>query len=176
MYVIDLLSYTNEAMETTNSTYKNQHSKKPYTTFIGMLVASFIAMYVCMYFNTYEMNHVYFSLTRCYMTCIGIAAMSAIMLLCMRHMYQNKKKNTAILSGSLLLFIAAIILVRTQTPVGDVLYMKAMIPHHSIALLTSRNAEIEDPEVRALADQIILAQEKEIAVMKTLIDKLEKEK
>jgi uncharacterized protein (DUF305 family) len=141
-----------------------------------MLSGSFIAMYITMYFNTYAIDQVYFSLTRFYMTCLGIAAMAVIMLLFMLNMFKNKKKNIAILLGSLILFISALFLVRTQTPIGDVLYMKAMIPHHSIAILTSKRADIKDSDVRKLADEIIKAQEKEIAEMKTYIKRIESEK
>lgn len=147
--------------------------KNNYTKFVLMLVASFVAMYITMYLNTYEWDHVYFSLTRIYMACLGIAAMAVIMLSLMLHMHRNRKKNMAIYVGSLVLFIGALSLVRAQEPIGDVLYMKAMIPHHSIAILTSKRAAIKDPEVRKLADEIIKAQEKEIAEMKAYIKRLE---
>lgn len=95
----------------------------------------------------------------------------------MRKMYKNKKKNIAILLGSAILFVGALGLVRAQSPiVGDVLWMKAMIPHHSIAILTSKRADIKDPEVRKLADDIIKAQEKEIGEMKAMIKRLENNK
>lgn len=151
-----------------------QHMKGNYGRFFLMLGLSFAAMYVTMYFNTYDMDHVYFSLTRFYMACLGIAAMAVIMLSLMLNMYRNKKKNIAIYLGSLVLFLGALGLVRAQGPVvGDILYMKAMIPHHSIAILTSKRADIDDPEVRKLADEIIKAQEKEIAEMKKMIKRLE---
>lgn len=155
---------------------QNKEGEKHYTKFVLMLTGSFIAMYITMYFNTYEIAHVYFSLTRFYMACLGIAAMAVIMLLFMLNMYKNKKKNAAIILGSLILFVSALTLVRTQTPIGDVLYMKAMIPHHSIAILTSKMADIKDPEVRKLADEIIKAQEKEIAEMKAYIKRLQSAK
>jgi uncharacterized protein (DUF305 family) len=111
------------------------------------------------------------------MACLGIACMAVIMWFFMRKMYQNKKKNFAVLLGSVVLFISALGLVRAQSPIiGDILYMKAMIPHHSIAILTSKRADIKDPEVRKLADEIIEAQEKEIAEMKEYITRLEAEK
>lgn len=160
-------------METNKEHSKNNN----YTKFILMLVASFIAMYVTMYLNTYAIDHVYFSLTRFYMTCLGISAMAVIMWVAMRKMYQNKKKNIAILLGSLILFVGALGLVRAQSPViGDLLWLKAMIPHHSIAILTSERADIEDPAVRKLADEIIEAQEREIAEMKEMIKRLESAK
>lgn len=92
----------------------------------------------------------------------------------MRNMYQNKKKNIAIVVGSITLFLSAVVLVRTQAPiVGDVLYMKAMIPHHSIAILTSERADIKDSEVKKLATEIIKAQKREIEEMKAMINRLE---
>jgi Na+/melibiose symporter-like transporter len=157
---------------------KINHEKKSndnYTRFFLMLGGSFIAMYITMYLNTYAIDHVYFSLTRFYMTCLGIAAMAVIMLSLMLKMYKNKKKNIAIYVGSLVLFISALGLVRAQAPiVDDVLYMRAMIPHHSIAILTSKRADIKDPEVRKLADEIIEAQKREIDEMKKYIKRLEK--
>lgn len=156
----------------------NQHSNNGnYKSFFLMLGLSFAAMYITMYLNTYEIDHVYFSLTRFYMVCLGISTMAVIMLLFMLKMYINKKKNIAILVGSFVLFVGALGLVRAQSPiVGDVLWMKAMIPHHSIAILTSERADIQDPEVKKLANDIIEAQKKEIEEMKAMIKRLENEK
>ncbi|MEM8521295.1 DUF305 domain-containing protein [Flavobacterium sp. PL12] len=155
-----------------------KHKKQNmYTKFISMLGLSFLAMYVTMYLNTYSVDHVYFSLTRFYMTCLGISAMSLIMLFFMMGMYRNKKKNMLIILGSIILFSSALFLVRVQKPiVGDTLWMRAMIPHHSIAILTSERADIKDPEVKKLADDIIAAQKKEIEQMKLMIKRLENEK
>ena len=155
----------------------NKMKKGNYTKFVAMLAASFIAMYITMYLNTYQIDHVYFSLTRFYMSCLGIATMAIIMFVAMRNMYNNKKKNIAIVLGSVALFGTALGLVRVQAPiVGDVLWMKAMIPHHSIAILTSGRADIQDPEVKKLADDIIKAQKREIEEMKAMIQRLENEK
>ncbi|MCG9971817.1 DUF305 domain-containing protein [Christiangramia crocea] len=162
-----------------DSKENNQNKMKggKYVKFFMMLGLSFIAMYITMYLNTYEFDHVYFSLTRFYMTCLGISAMAVIMLSFMLNMYKNKKKNIAIYVGSLVLFISALGLVRAQGPIiGDVLYMKAMIPHHSIAILTSKRADIKDPETKKLAEEIIEAQKREIAQMKKIIYRLENEK
>jgi uncharacterized protein (DUF305 family) len=71
-------------------------------------------------------------------------------------------------------FAAALWLVRSQETVDDVSYMKAMIPHHSIAILTSERAHIRDLRVRMLADKIIEAQVREIGEMKALIADLER--
>ena len=161
-----------------NTQKQNEEMKKGnYTKFLLMLAVSFIAMYITMYLNTYQIDHVYFSLTRFYMSCLGIAAMAIIMFVAMRNMYQNKKKNIAIVLGSIVLFVGALGLVRDQkSTVGDILWMKAMIPHHSIAILTSERADIQDPEVKKLAEDIIKAQEKEIAEMKAMIKRLENNK
>ncbi|MFD0861478.1 DUF305 domain-containing protein [Sungkyunkwania multivorans] len=145
-----------------------------YTKFILMLVCSAISMYVTMYFNTYELSHVFFSWTRMYMTLIGIGGMAIIMFLFMRGMYKNTLKNVAILVGSILLMVVSTVLVRQQIPIDDIKWMKAMIPHHSIALLTSSQANLTDPEVKQLAEEIIKAQEREIAEMKDMIERLEK--
>lgn len=154
---------------------KNHEMKKNnYTKFVLMLAASFVAMYITMYLNTYAIDHVYFSLTRFYMSCLGIATMAIIMFVAMRNMYQNKKKNIAIVLGSIILFFGALTLVRIQKPiVGDILWLKAMIPHHSIAILTSSRADIKDPEVKKLAEDIIKAQEREIKEMKAMIKRLQ---
>ncbi|QNM85843.1 DUF305 domain-containing protein [Polaribacter pectinis] len=160
----------------------NQHTNKEngmsnYTKFFLMLGCSFVAMYITMYLNTYEFDHVYFSLTRFYMSCLGISTMALIMWFFMRNMYQNKKKNIAIVFGSIVLFLGALGLVREQkSTVDDVLWMKAMIPHHSIAILTSERADIKDSEVKKLANDIIKAQKKEIEEMKAMIKRLENEK
>ena len=160
-----------------NEHENNKKGMSQYTKFFLMLGSSFIAMYITMYLNTYEFDHVWFSLTRFYMVCLGIATMAVIMLLFMLNMYKDKKKNIAILAGSVILFLGALGLVRDQkSTVGDVLWMKAMIPHHSIAILTSERADIKDPEVKKLAEDIIKAQRKEIAEMKAMIERLENEK
>ena len=164
-------------MENSNQDSNKQKGMSNYTKFFLMLGLSFIAMYITMYLNTYEFDHVYFSLTRFYMSCLGISTMAVIMWFFMRNMYKNKKKNIAILLGSLVLFLGALGLVRDQkSTVDDVLWMRAMIPHHSIAILTSERADIQDPEVRKLADDIIKAQKKEIEEMKAMIKRLENEK
>lgn len=161
----------------TNKHTNNDKGKSNYTKYFLMLGASFIAMYITMYLNTYEFDHVYFSLTRFYMVCLGISTMALIMFFFMKNMYTNKKKNLGIVIGSIVLFLSALGLVRDQkSTVDDVLWMKAMIPHHSIAILTSERADIQDPEVKKLAEDIIKAQKKEIEEMKAMIKRLENEK
>ncbi len=147
----------------------NQEKKSNYGTFAAMIVTSMVVMFGLMYLNTYEFSHVRFSETRFYMTFIMGAAMAVIMLSFMRGMYDNTKANWAIYLGSLVIFVAALFLVRSQITVQDASYMRAMIPHHSIAILTSERANIEDARVRELADGIIEAQRREIKEMEWLL-------
>lgn len=144
-----------------------------YKKYFSMLTASFIAMYIVMYFHTYEIGHVFFSTTRLYMTFLMICPMALIMLGFMRKMYENRKLNSIIVVVFMTVFVTSLIFMRSQTFIGDMHYMKGMIPHHSIAILTSKRAKITDPEVRKLADEIIKAQEKEIVQMKNILKRME---
>jgi uncharacterized protein (DUF305 family) len=146
---------------------------KSYARFGLMIATSTVAMYGLMYLNTYESGHVSFSETRLYMALVMGATMAVIMLSFMWHMYTRRAMNIGIYVAGVVLFSLALWLVRSQTTIQDVSYMKAMIPHHSIAILTSERARIADPRVRELADQIIESQREEIAEMKTLIADLE---
>jgi len=137
-----------------------------------MLILSFFIMYGVMFLNVDEVSHIYVSNTRCYMSFLMVSPMAVLMILMMRKMYANKKLNIIILSSSVVVFIVALSFLRNQTFVSDVEYMKAMIPHHSSAILTSKHASIKDPEVRDLADSIIASQEKEISEMKKAILRL----
>lgn len=130
-----------------------------------------IAMFFLMYVNSYEIiAHAWFSETRFFMTLIMGGAMIIIMLAFMRGMYKSNTVNLAIFAGGAILLLFAIFLVRSQVTVTGVDYMEGMIPHHSIAILTSKRAEISDPRVRSLADGIIQTQRKEIKEMEWLIN------
>ncbi|MCH4812605.1 DUF305 domain-containing protein [Vreelandella neptunia] len=148
--------------------------KMSYWRFVAMVATSTIIMYGLMYLNTYAFDHVFWSETRAWIALVMGAVMAVVMLSFMLNMYQKKKINIAIYAGSAVLFIAALWIVRSQVTVDDTDYMKAMIPHHSIAILTSERAKISDPRVRELADEIIAAQRREIEEMKQLINDLEK--
>ena len=125
------------------------------------------------YLNTYSIDHVFWSWTRFFMTMMSAATMTVVMLTFMLGMYRNRMVNAVIVVGAVVVFGAGLALVRTQATVGDVAWMRAMIPHHSIAILTSERAHLEDPRVRELADSIIEAQRKEIEEMKAYIKELE---
>jgi len=140
-----------------------------YRRFGLMILVSTLVMYGLMYLNTYELAHVHFSQTRAWMALVMGAAMAIVMLAFMAGMYKDKRVNAGIFTGAALLFAASLWMVRSQSTVDDVSYMRAMIPHHSIAIMTSERARIGDPRVRKLADGIAATQRKEIAEMEGLI-------
>jgi hypothetical protein len=143
-----------------------------YLRFALMIAVSTVVMFGMMYLNTYELDHVLFSQTRVWMALLMGAGMAIIMIGFMWSMYPNRRVNAAIAAGSAVVFAVSLALVRSQETVSDVSYMMAMVPHHSIAIMTSRRAHIRDPRVRKLADGIIEAQVREIGEMKTLIAEL----
>lgn len=148
----------------------NQGTHASYKRFFAMIGTAMVAMFLLTYLNSYQLvDHAWFSETRLFMTLVMGAAMIVIMLAFMLGMYQNSKVNMAIFLGAGLLFLSAVWLVRSQATVSGVDYMEGMIPHHSIAILTSERAQIEDPRVRQLADEIIEAQRREINEMEWLI-------
>lgn len=144
-----------------------------YLRFGLMIAVSTMVMLGLMYLNTYQIDHVFYSQTRAWMALLMGAVMAVIMLGFMWGMYKNRRVNYAIIAGSLVVFAMSLWLVRSQETVSDIDYMRAMIPHHSIAILTSTNAHINDPRVRKLADGIVAAQVREIGEMKQLIADLE---
>lgn len=156
---------------------ESQHSGKgdgPYWKFMAMIGTSTAVMLFLMYLNTYSIDHVFWSETRFWMAFVMGGAMMVVMLLFMWGMYTNLRKNMIILGVAAVVFGGGLWLVRSQTTVNGVEYMRAMIPHHSIAIMTSERAHIRDPRVRKLAHDIIVAQRREIAQMKYLIADIEK--
>lgn len=141
-----------------------------YGRFFAMIATSTVVMFGLMYFNTYLLSHVFWSETRAYMALVMGATMAIIMLSFMLANYSSKRVNVAIYVGAILVFALSLWLVRSQATVDDRSFMRAMIPHHSIAIMTSSRANITDPHVRKLADEIIYAQDKEIAEMRFMID------
>lgn len=145
-----------------------------YWRFAAMIATSTVVMYGLMYLNTWAWEQVFWSETRAWMALVMGSTMAVIMLAFMLNMYNKKGINYAIFGGAIAVFAASLWLVRSQASVDDIEYMKAMIPHHSIAILTSTRAQITDPRVRKLADEIVEAQEREIAEMRYLVRNLER--
>jgi len=145
-----------------------------YGRFAAMIATSTITMFGLMYLNTYAVDHVFYSQTRMWMALLMGAAMAIVMLGFMWTMYRGTKIKITVVIAAVVVFAASLWLVRSQETVSDISYMKAMIPHHSIAIMTSERAHIRDPRVRDLADGIIEAQVREIGEMKTVIEDLER--
>lgn len=142
-----------------------------YVRFFAMVATSTIVMFALMYVNSFEvLGHARLSAQRIYMGVIMGAAMMIVMLGFMFSMYKNRTANIAIIAGAAVLLVSTVLLMRNQAMIGDVAYMNGMIPHHSIAILTSENARIEDVRVRELADAIIDAQQREIGEMEWLVE------
>ena len=148
---------------------------KGYGRLLAMVLTSTVVMYFFMYWNIYRLEDFVLSETRAFMAMLMGGTMLAIMLAFMLHMYRSKAVNIALFVLSGVLFAVGLWLVRSQTTVQDGSWMSSMIPHHSIAIMVSERAEISDPRVRKLADEIIAAQEKEIAEMEYLIRAIEVE-
>jgi hypothetical protein len=147
-----------------------QHSEGPmYGRFAAMIATSTTAMFLLTYTNTSVLDHVRFSEERLYMALLMGSAMTIIMLGYMWGMYRSRRANVAIVAGAVLVGATAVLLVRSQALIEDRDYMSSMIPHHSIAILTSERSGIEDVRVRELADQIISSQRQEIAEMEWLL-------
>lgn len=145
-----------------------------YARFAAMLLTSTSVMLALMYSMVYRANDLRWSQTRFWMALYMGAAMTIVMLTFMLDMYANVRRNIVILAGAAVLFAGTLALARSQETVDDVAWMKAMIPHHSIALTTSHRAHLTDPRVRQLAAQIIESQTREIAEMDSLIADLER--
>lgn len=141
-----------------------------YLRFGLMIATSIVVMFCLKYLSTYELGHVFYSEMRTYMALMMGAAMAVVMLSFMLPMHKNKRMNVGIYGGSVIVFMLTLFLIRSQATIGDSSYMRSMIPHHSIAVLTSERSEIADFRVRELADGIIKAQRKEIKEMEWLLD------
>lgn len=149
------------------------NTSKNYRIFLLMMIVSFLIMYAVMFLNVDAVDHIYLSTTRAYMALLMVAPMSIVMLLMMGRMYPNKKLNSGIILAAVVLFGLVLTGLRRQVFISDEQYMKAMIPHHSSAILTSKHANLKDPEVKKLSLQIIASQEKEIAEMKAMLSRID---
>lgn len=141
-----------------------------YVRFFAMIGTSTALMYALTYTNVFAIAHIRFSEERLYMALLMGSMMAIVMLGFMWRMYPDRRINVGIVVGALVVGALSFALSQTQLLVHDQRYMEAMIPHHSIAILTSERAGIADLRVRSLADGIISAQVREIAEMDWLLD------
>lgn len=142
--------------------------------FAAMIATSTFIMFFLMYQLVYSAEHLLFSLNRLIAAFIMGSVMTVVMLGFMWSMYKGKALKIAVLAGALVGSVALLAINRSQALVDDVLFMDAMIPHHSIAINNARRAEISDPRVRELANEIVASQVREIAEMKLLIEDIER--
>ena len=151
-----------------------QMSGMSWGRFAAMIATSTFIMFFLMYQLVYSFDHATFSINRLVASLIMGSVMAVIMLGFMWSMYTGRIAKVAVLAGALLVALALLATNRSQALIGDVAFMKSMIPHHSIAINNARRASISDPRVRELADQIIASQVREIAEMKALIEDIER--
>lgn len=142
--------------------------------FAAMIAVSTALMFPLMYQLIYSMDHATFSTNRLVSALVMGSLMAFLMLAFMWSMFKPHTVKLAVLVGSAVLFAALLTINRSQALIGDVGFMKSMIPHHSIAINNARKAEITDPRVRKLADEIISSQVREIREMKILIDDIQR--
>ena len=141
--------------------------------FAAMVATSTFIMFFLMYQLVYRWEHALFSVTRLVSSLVMGCVMTAVMLAFMWKMYRPQAAKIAVLAVAIVGGIGLLAINRSQALIGDVDYMKSMIPHHSIAINNSREADLRDPRVRYLADRITRDQVKEIAEMKLLIADIE---
>lgn len=143
-----------------------------YFKFLMLPVIMFILIYASMFFNVEDISHIYLGVTRLYRALLAVSLITPPLLFFMRHTYKNKRINQTIMMSSSLLFIGSVYCIRTQPLINDRQYIEAMIPQHSSSIMISRQANIRDPKVRALADSIIEIQEERIVHMKSILSTL----
>lgn len=134
------------------------------------LILSFLVMYPLTMAFVDKGDHFYVNLSNAYMALVMVAPMGLIMLVVMRDMFPKRALNMGLAAGFVALFVVALLLGRAQVGVGNEQFLKAMIPHHSRAILVCQNADITDPEIEKLCGNIVKTQEEEIATMEALLD------
>lgn len=145
---------------------------KSYRDLAIELILHFIVMYLVMYTMIATLDHFYFNLNNVYMTLMMVTPMAVLMLVLMRSMYQNKRANLIIGLVAVVVFGGSFYAMRSQAAIGDKELIRGMIPHHSGAMLMCGKAKLTDPELVALCDDIVEAQEREISQMQAILDRL----
>lgn len=150
------------------------HGLKMYLRFAAMILTGMVVMYFVMFVGSWEWSHIRFSQSRVFMAITMGGAMGLVMLAWMLNMYKNMKANVVVVIVSLLFLTGGAFLDRSQVTVDDISFMRAMIPHHSLAITRSERASIEDVRVCELSVEISEAQRREIAEMDWLIEDIER--
>jgi uncharacterized protein (DUF305 family) len=134
----------------------------------GELAFDFAVMYLAMYTMIATLEHFRFNLNNVYMTLMMVSPMAIVMVWSMRSMFPSRRVNLSIVAAAVAVFIASFAAMRTQAAVGDGEFLRAMIPHHSGAILMCEKAKLNDPEIVALCRDIVQSQAKEIEQMKAI--------
>ena len=140
-----------------------------YVKLAAILAVNAVVMFLLTYTLIDRLDHFYANINRLYMALIMVAPMAIVMLIAMRAMYPNGTLNAVLIAGLVALFAICFTLARTQTPVGDVQFLRSMIPHHSSAILMCERANITDTEIADLCGRIVKSQEEEIAQMRDIL-------
>lgn len=148
------------------------HTARSYLGFGLELLLDFAIMYLVMYTMIATVDHLFLNLNNAYMTMMMVAPMAAIMLVTMRSMFPSRAANIGIAAAAVAVFLVGFVGMRTQAGIGDREFLRSMIPHHSGAILMCREATLSDPEIVALCRDIVEAQNKEIAQMRAILDRL----
>lgn len=142
---------------------------KVYRNFALVMVINAVLMFLIPYVLIDRLDHLYFNLNRLYMTLMMVAPMGIVMLLVMGSMFHDKKLNYILLASFSALFLVCLVLVRTQTPVGDSQMMQSMIPNHSAGILMCKESDLTDPQVKEMCAQIVQTEQEQITQMKALL-------
>lgn len=156
---------------------EHQHDKTMHMgwgRFAAMIALSSAIMFVLMYQLVYRWDDATFSLNRLVASLAMGCVMTVVMLGFMWGMYRGQRTKVVVVVVAAVLGVVLLAVNRQQALVGDLAFMRAMIPHHSIAINNARKARISDPRVRALADAIIASQTREIREMQLLIEDIER--
>lgn len=146
-----------------------------YVKFGIILLVSLVLMWTLSMSMVRTVDHFYFNLSNFWMALLMVSAMAVVMVIGMWAMFENRKANIAMLAGFALLFVGVFALGRTETFVGNEQFLKSMIPHHSRAILVCQESDITDPEIEELCTAIVDTQQKEIAQMKSILERYESE-
>ncbi len=159
-------------MKHSHNEHQHHSMKSPYKQLVVMTVVHLVIMYVAMFAMINRGSYFYNNTNMFYMAVLMAAPVTLFMLISMRHMYPNRKMNIIIGIVFALLTIGSYGAIRTQAAVGDKQFLRAMIPHHSGAILMCREANITDQEISGLCKEIIDGQQREIDQMEGILKRL----
>ena len=144
-------------------------------TLIAMFIESFILQYFIMsYIMVDKIKHIKNSTGKIYISLIMAIFMCIVELIMydVHNMVFSKYYYVFFIS---FLFITYL-LYRFQFGVNDKNYVKEMIEHHAMAILTSGEIlkKTKDPKIKSVAENIIISQNKEIEDMEKLLKNMKK--